>query len=447
MLKSEAWYSNFWGGMSEYYYYVRTDEYKEILGLEKVGQFNVPMVHSAVLVNVNLVDYEKLTFNKETLNKRIGGMYHGPNDDIITFAISANQSGVAMYVTNKKTFGFVTVPLDKEETYDRELLRLANVLILIVDEHSEVRVHNSLKKFIPKPKKDKVGFDEIFLINLDRRQERRRKMEANFDILGLDVRHYPAFDGKQLSDEKVEKLGIKFLPGYLDPYHKRPMTFGEIGCFLSHYYIWETIVQEGLETVLIIEDDIKFEPYFRDNIASVFDQIKRCKQPWNLIYVGRKRLQDAYEPQVPNTTNLYRVDYSYWTLGYMLNLEGAKKLLAGKPLEKLLPVDEYLPIMFDKHPNEAHKNQFAKRNLIAWTTSPLLMYPTHYTGDKGYISDTEDSETVAAKEGDTDESSDSAEKKGKKGSFEDVGNSVETDLPDPVMSTVVHNIELKKSEL
>lgn len=443
MLKSEAMYSNFWCGMNEEYYYVRTEDYKEILGYTKIGQFSVPMVHSAVLINVDMIDYEKLTFNEEVLNARINGAYRGPNDDIITFAVAANLSEVSMYISNQKPFGFVPVPLEQEEELERDRERLVNIQILIIDEHGSVRVHESLKKFAPAPKKDKMGFDEIFMINLKRRTERRVKMQTNFDALGLDVRTFPAFDGKQLTDAKVAELGIQFLPGYLDPYHKRPMTFGEIGCFLSHYYIWETMVKEGIKVALVLEDDIKFEPHFRDNVASVFEQIKTAKQPWNLIYFGRKRLQDSNEPLVPHTTNLFYVDYSYWTLGYMLNLDGAKKLLAAKPLQKLLPVDEFLPIMFDRHPNAAYKNQFSKRDLVAWSVHPLLMYPTHYTGETGYISDTEDSSTVEPKEGDTDESSDSAEKKGKKGSFEEHSSSVEEKLPDPLMSTIVHNVELK----
>lgn len=56
------------------------------------------------------------------------------------------------------------------------------------------------------------------------------------------------------------------------------------------------------------------------------------------------------EKSVPGTNILVEADYSYWTLGYMLSLSGAKKLLAGDPLPKMVPVDEYLPIMFNKHP-------------------------------------------------------------------------------------------------
>lgn len=48
--------------------------------------------------------------------------------------------------------------------------------------------------------------------------------------------------------------------------------------------------------------------------------------------------------------NLVVAGYSYWTLAYAISRRGAQKLLAAKPLSKMLPVDEFLPIMYDKHP-------------------------------------------------------------------------------------------------
>lgn len=56
------------------------------------------------------------------------------------------------------------------------------------------------------------------------------------------------------------------------------------------------------------------------------------------------------EKAVARVRNLVEADYSYWTLGYVLSLRGARKLLAAEPLAKMLPVDEFLPVMFDKHP-------------------------------------------------------------------------------------------------
>ena len=110
-------------------------------------------------------------------------------------------------------------------------------------------------------------------------------------------------------------------------------------------------------------------------------------------YLGRKRLQND-EEWVEGSKSLVHVSYSYWTLGYLLTLKGAQKLLEQNPLRNLIPVDEYLPILFDKHPEETWKNHFPKRDLVAYSVAPLLLYPTHYTGETGYISDTENSQII-----------------------------------------------------
>ncbi len=68
----------------------------------------------------------------------------------------------------------------------------------------------------------KFGFDEIYLINLRRRPERLRKMNEVFKLLGIAYRRFEAVDGQ--SDADLAKFdGMRFLPGYTDPFHKRPM--------------------------------------------------------------------------------------------------------------------------------------------------------------------------------------------------------------------------------
>lgn len=171
------------------------------------------------------------------------------------------------------------------------------------------------------------------------------------------------------------------------------MTMGEVGCFLSHYLIWEEMVKHNLKEVLILEDDIKFEPYFRERALYIINQARQI-DGWDLIYFGRKRLQESNEELLPGSDVLVKVGYSYWTLGYLITLEGAKKLLEANPLKQLVPVDEFLPIMFDQHPNDTWSDKFPTRNLVAWSTAPLLLFPTHYTGEDGYISDTEDSAQI-----------------------------------------------------
>ena len=52
---------------------------------------------------------------------------------------------------------------------------------------------------------------------------------------------------------------------------------------------------------------------------------------------------------VEGSNMLVYATYSYWTFGYIITLKGAQKLIAGDPLGKMVPVDEYIPVMFDDH--------------------------------------------------------------------------------------------------
>lgn len=60
-------------------------------------------------------------------------------------------------------------------------------------------------------------------------------------------------------------------------------------------------------------------------------------------------MNPSAEEAVENIRNLVVADYSFWTLSYAISLQGAQKLLNAEPLSKMLPVDEFLPIMYDKH--------------------------------------------------------------------------------------------------
>lgn len=66
-------------------------------------------------------------------------------------------------------------------------------------------------------------------------------------------------------------------------------------------------------------------------------------------YIGRKQVTTDPEKPVENVGHLVKADYSYWTLCYMISLQGARKLVNAEPLSKMLPVDEFLPIMSDTH--------------------------------------------------------------------------------------------------
>lgn len=300
---------------------------------------------------------------------------------------------------NKEVYGFLPVPLRAHSTLQDEAESFLHVHLEVMVKHPPPEPSRYVS--VPAKTPDKMGFDEVFMINLKRRRDRRERMLRALREQEIEVRLLEAVDGKAMNASQVEALGIQMLPGYKDPYHGRPLTKGELGCFLSHYRIWTEVVERGLQKSLVFEDDLRFEIFFKRRLMNLMRDVERERLDWDLIYVGRKRMQvEQPEKAVPRVRNLVEADYSYWTLGYALSQEGARKLVGADPFGKMLPVDEFLPIMYDKHPVAEYKAHYQSRDLKAFSAEPLLIHPTHYTGQPGYLSDTEtstiwDNETVA----------------------------------------------------
>ncbi|CAB1455019.1 unnamed protein product, partial [Pleuronectes platessa] len=342
MLESRSLYSNFWCGITPQGYYKRTQDYQPIREWKRLGCFAVPMVHSTFLVDLRRESSRDLTFYPPHPD------YSWAFDDIMVFAFSARQVGVQMYVCNKEHYGFLPVPLKAQQSVEEERESFVHTITEALIEH-DIETSEHLNS--SPSSQDTMGFDYILLINLKRRLDRRTRMLKSMASLGLHATLTDAVDGKALNTSQLQALGIEMLPGYKDPYSGRVLTRGEIGCFLSHHSIWKQVIERGLQKVLVLEDDVRFEPWFKRRIQALMENIDKAQLDWDLIYVGRKRMQvQQPEQSVDGINNLVLADYSYWTLGYALSQQGARKLMAAQPLTKMLPVDEFLPVMFDKHP-------------------------------------------------------------------------------------------------
>uniref|UniRef100_A0A7N9B1H9 Cerebral endothelial cell adhesion molecule n=1 Tax=Mastacembelus armatus TaxID=205130 RepID=A0A7N9B1H9_9TELE len=368
MLDSQGAYSNYWCGITPQGYYRRTAEYFPTRHRHRLGCFPVPMVHSTMLLDLRKKGMKKLAFyppHKE---------YSWPYDDIIVFAFSCRASEIQMYVCNKERYGYLNVPAKPQHTLEDDRLNF-------------VHVHLESMKIKVKLMTDISS--QIYLINLRRRPDRRDRMLFSLNELEIDVKVVDAVDGNALNSSDIKILGVDLLPGYYDPFSGRTLTKGEVGCFLSHYYIWKEMVDMQLDKALIFEDDVRFQANFKRRVLRLMEEVEQMQLDWDMIYLGRKQVNPGNEEPVENVRNLVVADYSYWTLSYAISLQGAQKLLNAEPISKMLPVDEFLPIMYDKHPNEEYKSHFPNRNLQAFSAHPLLVQPCHYAGDPQWVSDTE----------------------------------------------------------
>lgn len=146
--------------------------------------------------------------------------------------------------------------------------------------------------------------------------------------------------------------------------------------------------------IIILEDDVRFDRNFRKQWSEALDRFIELSE-YDFLYLGRK-LNENHKDEIIVDDLFVRPGYSYWTIGYMVTFDGIRKLLHSNPLSRMIPVDEYLPIMYGSHVNETLSKLYNQIELLnALSLRHLVVSPTHYVGDDQYISDTEDSDKVS----------------------------------------------------
>jgi collagen beta-1,O-galactosyltransferase len=362
--------------------------YKQIYERKKLGCF---------VIDGGIKDFYFFNFQYPQIRDVFLKYDHSQAIDVI-----AKQNSIPSYVCNREIFGYIPAQY-LEAFYDESLIHDLYIHMLI--EHQLNGPSQTYLPAIPRTslinlpvskEKTKFGLDEIYVINLVRRPDRRERLQSTFDILNISVRFFDAIDGKYTIDQAyLERLNIRLLPNYEDPYNRRPINYGELGCFFSHYFIWEDMIKNNYSNgAIILEDDVRFDASFKTKLDKI---LSNHSLDWDIIFLGRKIMRSD-EENYENLTESFLIEpsYSHWTVGYALSLRGARMLVNEKPLEKILPVDEYLPIMYDHHPNESWKSHFINRKLKAYAFHPVIITPTHYFGEPNYISDTENT-TVLGK--------------------------------------------------
>ncbi|MDR9424093.1 MAG: glycosyltransferase family 25 protein [Marinobacter sp.] len=105
---------------------------------------------------------------------------------------------------------------------------------------------------------------KIFVVSLKSALERRNHIQQQFDTIGVPFRFFDAVDGRvdqhPVFEQYDEKKGLR-RKGY-------SLTAGELGCFTSHYSLWQKCVELN-EPIVVIEDDAELEPGFKEAVKEI----------------------------------------------------------------------------------------------------------------------------------------------------------------------------------
>ncbi|EJP61725.1 LPS glycosyltransferase [Beauveria bassiana ARSEF 2860] len=222
-----------------------------------------------------------------------------------------------------------------------------------------------------------LGFEKIFYISMPHRQDRQDSMTMLATSTNIRLILQNGVDGNTIH-EKARPKGSQGL---------RPE---QLGCWRSHANVWRTIINERIETAIILEDDADWDVRVHDIFQTLSLQMRkrtaREGEPrsheahapygldWDLLYVGTcwninpevRPVPHIYQDtNAPNSTEMsyaYQKELEYWgassseearvrviapswypvcTVGYAVTLQGAQKLLYTVGNEKGLngPVD------------------------------------------------------------------------------------------------------------
>jgi glycosyl transferase, family 25 len=158
-----------------------------------------------------------------------------------------------------------------------------------------------------------------FVISLKEAEKRRKHIEDEFNLQEIPFSFFDAVNKSNLN-QIIAKFGISF--------DDTKLTVGEKSCFLSHVVLWNYCVENELKYIAIYEDDVVLSVNSHKLLKN-FDWI-----PKGLDIIKLEKFEDSVLMLFFNKINIKNCgclrelkQMHIGTAGYIVSLDGAKKLL------------------------------------------------------------------------------------------------------------------------
>ncbi|MBV6274121.1 glycosyltransferase family 25 protein [Alcaligenaceae bacterium CGII-47] len=189
-----------------------------------------------------------------------------------------------------------------------------------------------------------MSLPSIDIISLREAHDRRAFMHEQMQSLGLAYTFFDAVHGTQNPDHALFKK-------YNDARRLRlrgtgsSLRLSQLGCFASHYLMWERCVQGG-EPIIVLEDDALLTPLF----MSFYAHAGQFAQHYGLVWLqpSRKVQNQAglvLEQIGPFTVKKFAKGFS-GTTGYLITPRAAQALL-DYAAEWVYPVDNTMDRFYE----------------------------------------------------------------------------------------------------
>lgn len=142
-------------------------------------------------------------------------------------------------------------------------------------------------------------FDKIYILTIARATERHNKLQTA--LQGLNYELFFGIDKQQSDFEEIKNQHYNEQQAIKNNRYSKSMKDGEIACALGHKLIYEDVLKNNFERVLILEDDVEFN---KDGLNTIEAALSELPADWDVLYF------DYYKNEVSNfLTGIKKIFY------------------------------------------------------------------------------------------------------------------------------------------
>jgi len=170
----------------------------------------------------------------------------------------------------------------------------------------------------------------ITVINLKKDAERRDSITQQLNSLNLEFSFFKGVYGKELSSEE---LSAAYNPKNSIERGIKTLSKGEIGATLSHFGIYQKMLDDDIEKMIVFEDDT----IINEDFVQALDVVEYLPENWEIFLLGYssgRKMPCNFNIDQKNNTTTYKIGVSPIIRGgafcYVINKRGAKRMLSYK---------------------------------------------------------------------------------------------------------------------
>lgn len=124
--------------------------------------------------------------------------------------------------------------------------------------------------------------------------------------------------------------------------HEHFNTWGGLGCYMSHTTIWKEAVDKGYKRIAIFEDDVYFDPKFKERLNESMKNVPKDSQ---LILFDSKKLESkpVFDDK-KKQTNVSKIQRFFGLHAYVID-RACMKILLSRVFPIELQIDSYISFM------------------------------------------------------------------------------------------------------